>query len=53
MAARMHMASTLPPLILGEAESPSVYQFHAYKLLQSFEILIVQFYIIMASTLNP
>lgn len=52
VTARMHMASTLPPLTLGEAESPSVHQFHAYKLLQSFEVLIVQFYIVMPSTLK-
>jgi len=37
----MHMAPSLSSLTLGEAESPSVYQFHTYKLFQSFEILIV------------
>lgn len=52
LTARMHVASSLPPLALGEAESPSVYQFHTYKLLQSFEVLIVQLYIIVASTLS-
>lgn len=45
-------AAPLPPLALGEAQSTSVHQLDAHELLQSLQILIVEFHVVVARALE-